>query len=149
MHAQRNPQRQRFASAPADLDAALAALRALVRQGVEYPDAHWSVIARFRLKPHEAEDIADRYLLPDAGQTSQEPVGAETADAAEYCVRRFGHAGVLRVNRAHMHRWQVSSDNVRMHEAIVNAPGPVLLLDSRPYVECLCEFGIFFTLSSL
>ena len=149
MHAQRNPQRQRFASGPADLDAALAALRALVRQGVEYPDAHCNVIARFRLKPDQADDIADRYLLPEAGQALQTPVGAVTAGADERNERRFGHAGVLRVNRAHMHRWQVSSDNVRMHEAIVNAPGPVLVLDSRPYVECLCEFGIFFTLSPL
>ena len=149
MNAHRNSQRQRFVSGPADLDAALETLHALVRQGVEYPDAHCSVIARFGLKPHEADDIADRYLLPEAGRALRTPVGVETADAGECSERRFGHAGVLRVNRAHMHRWQVTSDNVRMHEAIVNAPGPLLLLDSRPYVECLCEFGIFFTLSPL
>jgi len=80
---------------------------------------------------------------------SQPSVSRATADAAQRAERRFGNAGVLRINRAHIARWQVTSDNVRMHEAIVNAPGALLVLDSRPYVEHLCEFGIFFTLSPL
>jgi hypothetical protein len=145
--------RRSAASTPANLEDALAALHALVRQGVEYPDAHCNVIARFRLKRHEADEIADRYLLPEAGRAMQTPLGSATTDIEQSTDqptgRRFGHVGVLRINRKQMHRWQVTSDNVRMHEAIVNAPGALLVLDSRPYVEALCEFGIFYTLSPL
>ena len=63
--------------------------------------------------------------------------------------RGFSHAGVLRINYAQMSRWRVYSDNVRHYEAIRGTHGPLLVLDSRPYVEWLCEFGIFYTLTPL
>jgi len=55
------------------------------------------------------------------------------------------NAGVIRVNMAHMSRVPVYSDNVRWVNNIYNADGVVATLDTRPYVDMLCEYGVFFT----
>lgn len=97
----------------------------------------------------ETDEPTGRSLAADGASGLRPSVRRGTADTTQRTERRFGYAGVLRINRAHMARWQVTSDNVRLPEAIVNAPAALLVLDSRPYVERLCEFGIFFTLSPL
>ena len=51
----------------------------------------------------------------------------------------------LWVNMVQMNRWKVTSDNVRFYDAIMCNHGTVLTLDSRPYVELLTDFSIFFT----
>ena len=52
----------------------------------------------------------------------------------------------VRVNMSHMNRWQVTSDNVRWFDSIMRTKGIVVTLDSRPYVDFLNEFNIFYTL---
>ena len=56
------------------------------------------------------------------------------------------NCGVLKVNLQQMKKWRVYSDNVRFYDAIMRTGGTVLTLDARPYVDLLCEFGIFYTL---
>jgi len=50
------------------------------------------------------------------------------------------------VNMRQMNRWQVTSDNVRWFDSIMRTKGIVVTLDSRPYVDFLNEFNIFYTL---
>lgn len=51
----------------------------------------------------------------------------------------------ISVNMKQMGKWNVTQDNVRQFDAIVRNGGIVVTLDARPYIEWLCEFGIFFT----
>jgi len=53
----------------------------------------------------------------------------------------------IRVNVQQMSRWNVTADNVREYDSIMRNGGEVLTLDARPYVERLCEFSIFYTLT--
>ncbi len=52
----------------------------------------------------------------------------------------------ISVNMRQMNRWQVTSDNVRWFEAIHGAHGKFVTLDTRPYVEWLNSFNIFYTI---
>ncbi len=52
---------------------------------------------------------------------------------------------MIRVNMKQMGRWVVTADNVREYDSIMRTKGIVCTLDSRPYVDSLQEFGIFYT----
>lgn len=54
----------------------------------------------------------------------------------------------LSINMNQMGKWKVTSDNVKYFEAIHNSNGKFFTLDSRQYVELLCEFGIFYTIKN-
>jgi hypothetical protein len=46
-----------------------------------------------------------------------------------------------------MSNWKVDSDNIRYFDSIMKTKGKVSTLDARTYVEFLCEFNIFYTLT--
>jgi hypothetical protein len=53
----------------------------------------------------------------------------------------------LSVNMNQMSNWKVDSDNIRYFDSIMKTKGKVSTLDARTYVEFLCEFNIFYTLT--
>ncbi len=56
--------------------------------------------------------------------------------------------GSIKVNMQHMHKWKVDQDNVKFYNHIRKNKGQAFFtLDTRPYVEYLNEFGIFYTLT--
>lgn len=56
------------------------------------------------------------------------------------------HAGDLKINMQQFRkRWKICSDNVKYAEAIQLAKGDLFVLDSRPYIELLADFNVFFT----
>ncbi len=52
---------------------------------------------------------------------------------------------MLTVNMKQMSKWIVTQDNVKFYDSIMKNNGSVVTLDTRPYVELLTDFGIFFT----
>ena len=54
---------------------------------------------------------------------------------------------LLSINMLQMKRWQVNQDNVRYFDNIYKAGGIFQTLDPRPYVDLLCGFCIFYTLT--
>lgn len=53
--------------------------------------------------------------------------------------------GTIRVNMAQMNKFNVTADNVHLHENITRNKGNFFTLDVRPYMEELNLFGIFYT----
>lgn len=54
-------------------------------------------------------------------------------------------AGKIRVNIRQMCRWKVNGDNVRFYNQLSLNQGDLFVLDARPYLDCLNDFGIFYT----
>lgn len=54
---------------------------------------------------------------------------------------------MIKVNMNQMNRWVVDQDNVKFFDNIMKSKGKVMTLDSRPYINFLTEFNIFFTAS--
>lgn len=52
---------------------------------------------------------------------------------------------MISVNMKQMDRWVVDQSNVKFFDHIMKNKGKVSTLDTRPYVEYLTEFNIFFT----
>ena len=52
---------------------------------------------------------------------------------------------MIKVNMKQMSKWVVTQDNVKFYDNIMKNKGSVMTLDTRPYVEFLTDFGIFFT----
>ena len=57
------------------------------------------------------------------------------------------NSGTINVNMVDMKKFNVCSDNVRVFESIKKNKGSFFTLDTRPYVEELNEFGIFYTIT--
>jgi hypothetical protein len=55
--------------------------------------------------------------------------------------------GTISVNMSQMNRWKVYSDNVRYYDSIMSTNGKVVTLDTKPYVDLLTDFNIFYTLT--
>lgn len=55
--------------------------------------------------------------------------------------------GTIRVNMSQMNRWTVDGDNIKYFDSIMSTKGNVVTLDTRPYVDLLNEFNIFYTLT--
>lgn len=53
----------------------------------------------------------------------------------------------MRINMAQMHKWKVTQCNVKYFDTIHVCGGTFATLDPSRYVDLLCEFGIFYTLS--
>ena len=52
---------------------------------------------------------------------------------------------MLTVNMKQISKWIVTQDNVKFYDNIMKSNGTVVTLDTRPYIELLTDFGIFFT----
>jgi len=56
--------------------------------------------------------------------------------------------GSISVNMSQLKKkFKVTSDNVWIFDNLVNNNGSMFVLDSRPYVEELNEFNVFYTLT--
>lgn len=53
----------------------------------------------------------------------------------------------LSVNLSQISKWTVDSDNVKFYDSIMKTKGKVSTLDVRGYIDYLCEFNIFYTVT--
>ena len=53
--------------------------------------------------------------------------------------------GTLSINISQMSQFNITADNVHLHENITRNNGKFFTLDARPYIEELNLFGIFYT----
>lgn len=54
-------------------------------------------------------------------------------------------SGSLYVRLSQMKKWKVDQDNVKYYDNIMKSKGKIKTLDTRPYMEYLNDFGIFYT----
>ncbi len=52
----------------------------------------------------------------------------------------------INYNPAHVKRIPIDADNVRWVNNLILAKGRLTTLDGRPYVDLLCQYGVFYTL---
>jgi hypothetical protein len=57
-------------------------------------------------------------------------------------------AGHFSINMDQMKRFKVFSDNLCIYENILNTGGKFFTINEQPYIDNLCEYGIFYTFNS-